>query len=380
MKDGKNKSKKSKKFGLTLFWALPFFSGAFVGGYIFGKVIGNVGETNSNLFLVLLFIAAVVEISTFLHIIVHETGHLIFGLATGYRFLSFRISGIMLAKIEGKFCLKRHKVTGTGGQCLMAPPDMNNGKVPFVLFNLGGVLFDTIVTLICVIVLLVLKPESVFVKAGIELFIFFGILLGFLNGIPIKNDFITNDGSNIMLFKKDEKALRSFWCQLKIYEEISKGKRLKDMPKDWFTIPEGEELKDGMSCAMGVFACNRLLDEKNFDAASELIDKLIDDDAGTIGIHRNELVCDKIFCELIGGNNPEVIKKLLDKSQKKFMKSMKDTPSVIRTNYALALLYEKDKIKAEKIRNQFEKREKSYAYSADMQSERELIDIAKQQS
>ena len=56
------------------------------------------------------------------------------------------------------------------------------------------------------------------------------------------------------------------------------------------------------------------------------------------------------------------------------MKAMKSFSSVIRTEYALALLFEKDTQKAEE--NTFEKVAKTYPYSQDIESERELMRIA----
>ena len=61
---------------------------------------------------------------------------------------------------------------------------------------------------------------------------------------------------------------------------------------------------------------------------------------------------------------------MLDKEQKKFMKSMKNFPSVLRTEYVYALLCEKDTVKADKVKNQFEKCAKTYPYQNDVQSER----------
>ena len=70
----------------------------------------------------------------FLQVIIHEAGHLVFGLASGYRFFSFRISGLVLMKKGGKLVLRREKVPGTGGQCLMGPPDYNGGRYPYLLY------------------------------------------------------------------------------------------------------------------------------------------------------------------------------------------------------------------------------------------------------
>jgi hypothetical protein len=55
---------------------------------------------------------------------------------------------------------------------------------------------------------------------------------------------------------------------------------------------------------------------------------------------------------------------------------MQKFPSVIRTEYAYALLYEKDLPKAEKLKARFEKCAKNYPYTGDIESERELFEIA----
>ena len=54
---------------------------------------------------------------------------------------------------------------------------------------------------------------------------------------------------------------------MKINEEITNGNRLKDMPDEWFIIPENDELKNSMISVLAVFACNRLMDEHRFDEA-----------------------------------------------------------------------------------------------------------------
>lgn len=72
------------------------------------------------------------------HVIIHEAGHLVFGLLSGYKFSSFRIFSFMWVKEGDKISVRRLSIAGTGGQCLMSPPDMVDGKIPVVLYNLGG--------------------------------------------------------------------------------------------------------------------------------------------------------------------------------------------------------------------------------------------------
>lgn len=76
--------------------------------------------------------------SIYMQLVIHEAGHLVFGLLSGYRFSSFRIGSLMLLKKKEKFQFCRISIAGTGGQCLMCPPDLKDGKMPFVLYNLGG--------------------------------------------------------------------------------------------------------------------------------------------------------------------------------------------------------------------------------------------------
>jgi hypothetical protein len=99
-----------------------------------------------------------------------------------------------------------------------------------------------------------------------------------------------------------------------------------------------------------------------------------------VGLHRSLLICDRMFIELIGENRSGVIGNMLSKEQKQFMKAMKRFPSVLRTEYALALLFEKDTVKAEKVKAEFEKVAKSYPYAHDLDAEWELLHLAENKS
>lgn len=52
--------------------------------------------------------------SIFLQVLLHEGGHLVCGLATGYRFVSFRIFNLTFIRKDGKLCIKRFSLAGTG--------------------------------------------------------------------------------------------------------------------------------------------------------------------------------------------------------------------------------------------------------------------------
>ena len=79
---------------------------------------------------------------------------------------------------------------------------------------------------------------------------------------------------------------------------------------------------------------------------------------------------------MIHEKNNEIIDKLYNEEQIKFMKQMRRFPTVIRTEYAYTLLYRNDVDKAAQIKEQFEKCVKAYPYASDIESERELLEIA----
>jgi hypothetical protein len=75
----------------------------------------------------------------------------------------------------------------------------------------------------------------------------------------------------------------------------------------------------------------------------------------------------------VGKKNTSEAIYLHNKEYQKFVKSMKNFPSVIRTEYVYALLAEKDEEKAAEWMNRFEKVAKTHPYPIDILGERELI-------
>lgn len=305
----------------------------------------------------------------FIQIIIHETGHLVFGLISGYKFVSFRIFSFMWVKEKEKIKFKRLSIEGTGGQCLMSPPDFVDGKIPVILYNFGGSIMNIIASIIAFMLYFIIGYTSF-----LSMFSVVGIVLAIMNGIPIRMGMVNNDGYNAFSLTRNNIALYSFWVQLKVNDEISKGNRLKDMPDEWFVVPKDEEMKNSMVSVIGVFACNRLMDKHDLEEANKLMIHLLGVDSGMADIHRKLIVCDRIYCELIDGNI-EKASELFSKGQKKFMKAMKKFPAVLRTEYAYSLIAERNNEKAKNIKKEFEKYACYYPYTGDIESERELIEI-----
>lgn len=345
---------------------LIFFAAGAGSGWIYANAIGQFQWYSPLLLLGILYFSAM------LHMVLHEAGHLLFGLLTGYRFLSFRVGGWMLVKINGKMQIKHYSLAGTGGQCLLLPPEDNGGTMPQALYNMGGVIGNLFTALIAC-ALAFLFQESAAASAFLKCFALIGLTYALLNGIPMTIGEMANDGKNALFLRKNEAAVRAFRIQLLISGQLTNGVRLKDMKEEWFTLPKEEDMANSLCAAIAVFAENRLMDEQNFKEAAQLTDALLAMPSGILGIHRMLLKNDRLFCELIGENDGATVQRLLTKKQKQQMKKMQNHPSLLRTQYALALKREKDREKAEKILRQFEKMAGKYPYKPDIVSEREIM-------
>ena len=297
-------------------------------------------------------------------IAVHEAGHWFFGRLTGYRLVSYRIFSLMwLEDASGlRFC--RFSLAGTGGQCLMEPPGEPDSDFPVTLYNLGGSLMNLACAAVCFALFLTL-PGHALARTLLSVLGIIGVGFAVANGIPLKLNLVNNDGRNAIDLRRDPAARRAFWIQMKMSALTSRGTRLKDMPAEWFAMPDRAGMDNGMVAALAVFASSRLMDERRFAEAD-----------ATPGVYMTLLKSERLYCELVGQNRPEVVDALLDKAQRKAMKALKGQPSVLRTEYALALLRDDDAGKARTVAKRFDALARQYPYPVEIEAERELMRLA----
>ena len=318
------------------------------------------------LFLLLLYLVF------FLHIIIHEAGHLVFGLLSGYRFSSYRIGGLMLLRRDGKLRLCRMSLAGTGGQCLMIPPEERDGRIPVLLYNLGGSLMNLAAALVFLILWIPLR-ESSYVAAALMLLVIIGVMQAAINGIPMRLGMVDNDGYNAFAIRKDLASMRAFRQQLLVNAAVTEGMRLSEMPAEYFALPENADLQNSMVATVAVFACNRLMDEGRYAEADAEMQNLLAADTGMVDLHRYLLLCDRILCALLDRRGREAQALWEDKGMQNFLKQMRRFPTVIRTVYAVARLGTGDGRAAERAAADFEKCARRYPYPGDLAAERELM-------
>ena len=371
------KKRKSGNFSgiLTLIFYLGIGGGA---GYFLAEELVSFSKSNPSFPSLLLFFLAILLIycAFFFQVIIHEAGHLVFGLATGYQFSSFRIGKWMFIKNASKIRLKRFSISGTGGQCLLAPPPYHQGNFPWALYNLGGCIFNLMFSLIFFLCRFVWAPNIFFNIFSLFSFAV-GLILAITNGIPMSTGGLYNDGKNTLSLRRSPFLRKCFWIQLAVNERLSAGVRMKHMPEEWFFVPEKEELSNCLASAVAVYTVNRAMDTSDFQKALEIGQYLLQN-AVLADVHKTALSLEMFFCQMVTSPCPENLSRLESPELKKYIRSTLSYPSTIRFLYAHALLMEKDEEASKKYLVSFNAASRVYPYPSEIEGERELMEYAYQ--
>ena len=382
-------SKKKNRIKKNVLPVLVFIGGAFGGGFISGLIGKRAGlfdavEDKSLpelLPLFLLYVGFAIA-AIILQTVIHEAGHMVTGLLNGFRFFSYRVGPVMILKKDGKYSLKKYSIAGVLGQCLMEAPDAYDDIRPYVRYLYGGCFFNLLSAVICGLFF-----ALTFIRRGnyhLLVFLGFMVLVGLVdvltNGIPMKQGMVANDGYTIRCLRKDKSgtALRSLWLQLKVnVAQQGQNMRTKDMPAEWFAIPENLDMRNALSTTLLMYAAGRYMDEQDFENAEKMMDRLEGEDNDVIDIYRHMLKLDRLFLRILENGADTDLSVLEDKQVKTLMRSMKDHPSVIRTAYAVAKGVRHDEKEAATCLEQLEKVAKTWPNHADIESERELMELVR---
>ena len=214
--------------------------------------------------LIALFIAFI------LHIILHEGGHLVAGLLTGYRFVSFRFLNFTLIRKDGRLKWRNFELSGTLGQCLMAPPDKPLEQIDTRWFNAGGVLANVILVLLALLLMWALDLPT-WLDIFLKMMVFIGIAVALMNGIPMKMGGVANDGLNLLQLEKDLPGKQSFCNIFDINVRSQEGQPYTEMPEQLFALPEPLDWKNSMHVAAVLSSATRMMALHQWEEAYQLL-------------------------------------------------------------------------------------------------------------
>ena len=261
----------------------------------------------------------------FLSIPLHETGHLIGGLLSGYKFSSFRLFSFVWVIEDHRLICKHSKNSMIAGQCLMTPvEDEKNFK--YILYNLGGGLVNCLCGVLWIVLLIlfyhnqILRP--IFVGA-----ISSNLLMGILSLVPFTL-IIPNDGMNLLTAGKSKSAKHGLYCMLKQNEMLMKEMRYRDMDMNIFQVDSDAD----MSSYLAVFP---LFVQASYYADIGQPDKgraaLQGINIDALPVHyRNSINLDRLYHYIITDPDYEKARAIYNKSEMRITLNM-NHPSIIKT-------------------------------------------------
>lgn len=274
---------------------------------------------------------------------------------------------------DGKLCIKRFSLAGTGGQCLLTPPERPLEDIPTTLYNLGGVLANLLTAILAFLPLLTVDGLPYLLKFFLLMLSLIGILLAGMNGIPMKMGGIGNDADNMCLLLKDSKSKQALVTQLRINALVQEGMRPKDMPAEWFSQTEDINYKDALQVTIALMSASRLLDCEEWEAAYNAFEKIMSHRHEVIGLLIKETACELLFTALVTKRTARAEELYTDELDT-YIRQYKDvTSSKQRLLCALALYRDKDTAKAKEIYEATCQRKNKYLMQGEVSSDIALM-------
>lgn len=301
----------------------------------------------------------------------HEVGHLVCGLLSGYRFVSFRIFNLTFLREDGHIRVKRFAVAGTGGQCLLCPPDRPLADIPSAWYNMGGVLAN-ILALLAVLPLLWADVDP-FVSEFVFMFVIVDLFLIITNGIPMTINGFGNDAYNMRLLRRSELSKRGMVVQLRSNAMIQAGVRPRDMPAEWFVADGDVDYHNPLEACIPIMAASRLTDMERWEDAYVAFSDLYGRRDVIMPLYVKEIACELAYAAMITGRIGEA-RALLDDDLMKYVHTYsKVMSSKLRLLCAVELYINDDRVAAVAIYEHLHADSGRYLLQGEVRSDLDLM-------
>ncbi len=300
-----------------------------------------------------------------LHIVLHEGGHLVAGLLTGYRFVSFRFLNWTIIRKDGRLQWRNFEMAGTGGQCLMAPPDKPLEQIDTRWYNAGGVLANLLIVALSLVLIWVFDLPT-WLNEFLAIMALIGFITALTNGIPMKMGGVANDGSNLLQMEKDLPGKLCFCNILDINARSQEGENYTQMPERLFAMPQPIDWKHSMHVGSALTAATRMMALHQWDDAHQLLTQVLnhkDDFMQLYQLDAHNLMTQ--VC-ILAGRDDEA-RQHYTKEVAKYVNQHASTQSDKQlTSMAVAFALDGDRPKAEALMHKLEADRDKYIHQSDV--------------
>ena len=317
-----------------------------------------------------------IALSMGVHILLHETGHLIFGLTQGFRFKSFRIGSVAVMKSRKGWSIARYSIPGTGGQCLMDPPAEEASVRQVQIYLLGGVAVNLLLLLLNLL-LLFFASDILYVNTALASALFIGAALTAVNIYPFKGNVIPNDISNYITIERDPLSKTILLNQLNINSSVIENQHIADIDPDYFRLPADIDYSNFIHINAMLTSATYLMEKEEFEKAKNLFNKIRFKSRVLPSPIRMEVKCNVALIYLIEGkkeNSYRRFESIFDNGMKAYAEKMKKyMPDKYTLLIAYYLLYRKDRKQADRLMEELKSKYGKYVGKGELTEEIEFL-------
>lgn len=307
-----------------------------------------------------------------LQIVIHEGGHLVAGLLTGYKFVSFRLLSWTLIRKDGRLQWRKYDLAGTGGQCLLAPPDRPLEQIDTRWYNAGGVLANVITTLICILLIWACDLPAL-LDIFLMMMVLIGIFFVLMNGIPMKIGGVANDALNLLQLEKDLPGKQSFCNVLELNARNQEGELYSELPGRLFEVPEPIDWKNSMHVASVLAAATRKQALHQWEESYGLLTEACSHKADMMILYQLELENMMTLACIATGRIDEARQHYTPDVAKHVNRHATTQSDKQLTLMAVALALDGDRPQAEEIMQQLEANRDKYIHQTDVAMSLDLM-------
>lgn len=236
-------------------------------------------------------------VGRFFHAFLHEIGHLLFGLCSGFRLYELAVGPFHFVK-TGKhlrFYVKRNRY---GGMVMMASKHADNLYRRYFTLTLGGVLFSLLTGAAWVAVAILLRNADYLLYSFLLPGAFASCYIIAMNVFAFENDGTYSDGAVLTGIRRRDSQIELNVSLMAIQGMLCAGKSPREIERRYFyEVPEAENCVNRVQLENYRYIYE--LDSGNTEEAIRLSDAIAQDFNVVPEIYRPGILTDVFYTELV---------------------------------------------------------------------------------
>ncbi len=145
-----------------------------------------------------------------------------------------------------------------------------------------------------------------------------GVVAALLNGIPMRIGGVPNDGCTVRMMGCSADMRRMMWVQLKVNALYSRGEMLRDMPDEWFALPDDADMSNHLYATIAGLDASRRMERGDFAGAYDRLETMRAAGDRLIGFFRMEAACEQMTAGVLTHRSRAEIERVFPEAAERY--------------------------------------------------------------